>query len=265
MIAKSWMADGLQVWLQDEATIFLSVGTQSYSLGAGGDHASASSIKTEVKTAVSSGTTLDVDSTTGMTAADNIGLELDDGTMHWTTIASVTDSDTVELTDAVPSAAAVDNHVYTYTTLLTRPLRITEAWHVDESNEDTPLLEMSRKDYVSLSTKSTQGRTTQFFYDRQLTNGIFHVWPTADNLKHRIKIYFHREVHDFDSSTDDPDFPKHYLRALKFALASDIGDEYGVPVNRLERWERKAYMLKEEAMMFDVEDGSIQLGIDDRG
>jgi hypothetical protein len=63
--------------------------------------------------AVGTGSNIDVDDTTGMTAGDIITILLDDGTYHNTTISGVTDGDTLALTDAMPSAAAIDNPVYT--------------------------------------------------------------------------------------------------------------------------------------------------------
>ncbi len=265
LLAKSWMADGMQLWLIDEGVLFLVKDQQKYTLGSGGDHATTSHIKTEVATAVSSGTSLVVDSTTGMTAADVLLLELDDGTYLDTTISSVDSSTALTLADAVPSAAAVDNHVYTYTTIINYPWRIIEMWHRDSGNNDTPLFRISREEYVDLSTKSSTGQPTQYFYDRQLNNGFLHIWPTASNLKDRIYFYFHREVEDFDAATDNPDFPKHYHRALVYGLAAELAPEYGVPIQIANNIEAKAQILKQEAMGYDIEYGSVYIGVENRG
>lgn len=262
LIAKSWMADGLQLWLQKQATLHLAVGTQQYKLGPTGDRAAENAIKTEVKTAVSSGTTLDVDDTTGMTAADVLGLELDSGAMHWTTIASVVDSDTLQLDDAVPSAAAVDNHVYTYTSLISRPYKITEMFHRAPDDSDTPIILMSRNEYATLSLKSSQGQTTQAYYDPQLTNGQLNIWPTANTVRDRLIFWFHKEVDDFDVATDDPEFPTYALRALKFALAADLGPEYGLSRSEVIYLDSKATVLKDEMLGFDEEEGSLNFGVD---
>lgn len=265
LIAKSWMNDGLQLWTIEEATLFLVKDQQSYTLGTGGDHCSTSHVKTEVATAVSSGTTLVVDSTTGMTAADVLLLELDDGTYLDTTIVSVDDTTTLTLTDAVPSASAVDNHVYTYTTIVEMPHKIIEMWHRNSSNIDTPILRLSRQEYVSLSDKASTGKTTQFFYDRQRDTGTLHIWPTANTLKDRIYFYFQREIEDFDSASDNPDFPVQYLRALKYALAADIAPEHGVPPQIQAGFEMKAEALRQEAMGYDNEMGSVYFGVEERG
>ena len=72
-------------------------------------------VDTEVRVAWSSGTTLEVDSTSGILANDVIGLQMDNGTYHFTTVASITDGDTLEMTSAPSSSsAAINNNVITY-------------------------------------------------------------------------------------------------------------------------------------------------------
>lgn len=262
LIAKSWMSDGMQVWLQDKVTIFTENNKQSYDLNSTGDHASSVSYKTEVKVAaIALATTIDVDDTTDMVVSDNIGFELDDGTMHWTTISSIPDSDTVVIATGLVSASAIDNHVYWYTTKLAMPYKITDIWRRDENDNDVPMIRLTREEYVSLSLKSSTGKTNNFFYDRQLENGILHVWPVSTTVRDRILAYVHREVFDFDTATDTPDFPKYYHRALKFAVAADIGIEHGLPNSRINLFEQKALYLKEEASQYDIEDGSVYMEI----
>lgn len=84
-----------------------------------------SRVDTRVRVAAAaSDTTLEVDSTTGMLAGDVIGVELDSDIvsveggyreMHWTTIASITDGDTLVLTAGIPAlkSAAIGRNVYT--------------------------------------------------------------------------------------------------------------------------------------------------------
>ena len=120
---KWWQADGKRLWAVRKAYLFLEKDKNTYSLGATGDHWTESFVSTQIKTEASaSATSIDVDSSAGMTASDNVLIELDDGTLHTTTISSVTDSDTIAIASGVASVAAVDNYVYTYTTKAQRPL-----------------------------------------------------------------------------------------------------------------------------------------------
>ena len=70
-------------------------------------------VKTAMKTAgVATDTQIDVDSTSGMSANDQIYVLLDNDRLHKSTIASVDDADTLTMNDALPSGAAIDQEVY---------------------------------------------------------------------------------------------------------------------------------------------------------
>ena len=62
--------------------------------------------------AAAGATTMEVDTTTGIVAGHKIGIELANGSIHWTTVAGITDSDTLEIVDSLPSATNVDDDVY---------------------------------------------------------------------------------------------------------------------------------------------------------
>ncbi len=67
MMVKAWQAEGMGLWKNIDASLFLEYGEWLYSLGSTGDHATASGIKTEVATAAASGaTSLVIDATAGM-------------------------------------------------------------------------------------------------------------------------------------------------------------------------------------------------------
>ena len=64
--------------------------------------------------AIAAATTMEVDSTTDMLVGDKVGVRLDNDSIHWTTIASITDADTFEITDVIPvgRTAEIDDGVY---------------------------------------------------------------------------------------------------------------------------------------------------------
>ena len=71
-------------------------------------------VDTEIRVAASStDTTIECDDTTGMSAGDICGIELDSGNWHWTTVASVTDGNTFVIDDGLTDDAAVDNDIIT--------------------------------------------------------------------------------------------------------------------------------------------------------
>ncbi len=258
MMAKAWQAEGIGIWMFTEAALFLGASTESYNIGPSGDHATASFVKTELASAGAAGDTdLTVDSITGISADDQLGIELDDNTIQWTTVNGTPSGSTVVATVALTGAAAVDNHIYTYTTKLTRPLEIIEArLHQDDDNEITINL-ISREEYMLLADKDTTGPLTQAYYDKQLTNIKLFVWPTAVNMKEYVKFTARLAVDDFDAAANNAQFPVEWLRALKFNLAAEIAIEYDVSPEKLIMLETKARITKKQAQRFDKEFTSI--------
>lgn len=269
MMVKAWQADGLQLWKQKRATLFFVKDTVEYNLGSTGGNASLTSdvVITEMRVAgVATDTILEVDSTTNMTAADNIGIVLDDGTIQWTTISSITDSDTLVIAAAggLTSAAAIDNEVYTYSSKIPRPLRITDAYIRDSSGNDTEIQMIARDTYNLLGSKTSTGRPVDGYYDPQLTNGILSLFPAPNDVTDSFEFVAHFPIEDFDATADNPDFPQEWFESVKFGLAARLAPEYGVPRPRHHDLIQMAATFKERVMGFDVEDTSIFLRPDPR-
>src|SRR3990167_7038387 len=150
-MVKAWHAVGdIHVWSTLEATLFPQLDQIKYQLGAT-DHATESYVQTTISAAEASGqTTISLTSSTGMTAADNIGIIVDDGTVHWTTISSIPGSPSVVIASGIDAAAAAGNYVFAYTTKMVRPLKVVDVRrHNLSSGNETPIEVISRKDYRS--------------------------------------------------------------------------------------------------------------------
>jgi hypothetical protein len=237
---KSLMANGAKLWAMKQATLFLTAGTASYSLGATGTHCTNSYVQTTLATAEALGSTsLGLTAFAGMAASDNIGVVLDDGTIHWTTISGAPGA-TTTIAVGLASAAAAGNVVFSYTSKINRPQRIdTESayWH-SAAGQDTPVELISRARYAQLANKSTRGKIVQAYYDPQLGNGILSVWPTPDNATDVLKFWYERILEDFDASADTPDFAIEWGEALILGLASKMSPSSGMPLR--ERMDLKA-------------------------
>ena len=265
IMIKAWQADGLQLWTRERAVLFLSKTKSAYTFPT--DHACKESdyVKTEIRVAGSaSDTTIEVDSTTGMVASDNIGIELDDGTIHWTTVSSVTDSDTVVIASGLASAASVDNHVYAYTTKLNMPLTVSDLYVRDQSDIDIPIIPMSRNEYAELSSKTENGQVIQAYYDRQRDTGVLYVWPMTDTVKSTVRFTSQRQIEDFDSNNDTPDFPNYWQQALVWGLAAEIAPEHGVDNPTWNMFIQKAAVEKANALSYDNEDTSVFFELEER-
>jgi hypothetical protein len=255
---KSLMAQGAKLWAMKQATLFLAEGTASYLLGATGTHCTNSYIQTTLSTDEALGSTsLSLTSTTGMAASDNIGIVLDDGTIHWTTISGAPGAPTT-IAVGLASAATSGNVVFTYTTKINRPQRIdTESsyWHSIAGN-DTPITIGSRSEYARRTNKTSQGKIVEAFYDPQLTNGTLYVWPTPDDATDVLKFWYERIIEDFDASTNTPDFAIEWAESLILGLAARMAPSYQIRGQELKMIEDRAGIALSIAMGYDRENTS---------
>jgi len=256
---KSLMASGAKLWAMKQATLFLEVGNAEYSLGATGDHCTNSYIQTTLSTDEALGSTsLSLTSTTGMAASDNIGIVLDDGSIHWTTISGAPGAPTT-IAVGLASAATSGNVVFTYTSKINRPQRIDEEsayWH-SSAGADTPIKLISRSEYARLPNKTSEGKIVQAFYDKQLTNGALYVWPTPDSSTDVLKFWYERILEDFDVLTDTPDFAIEWSEALILGLAARMSRSSILPISEQDRLKLDAENALKIAMDYDVENVSV--------
>jgi hypothetical protein len=255
-MAKAWQADGLQLWKTEQGVLFLEKDKAEYNIGAGGDNAAllSDSVKTELSTAgATSDTTIVVDSITGFAASDFIGIAQDDDTIHWTTVSGTPSGSSIVLAVGLISAAAVDSHVYGYTNKIDRPLRVLGARRRDPGEQDIPIITFSRQGYWDTPNKTTNSRVVQIYYDPQLTLGIMRVWPEPADPNDRIIFTAQTPIEDFDTATDNPDFPQEWLDALTYGLAVRLCAPFGVPLQDRAWLKGEATEMKQTAMGFDQE------------
>lgn len=228
MMLKLWFADGLNIYLRKRATLFLQNDTNTYSLGPSGDHATDSYSSTTISTAEASGqTVLSVASTTGMTAAAYIGIQQDDGTVHWSTISSTGAGPTVTIAVALTAAAAAGNKVYWYTTKMSRPIAIVQAF-IRDGNIDYECRETEYGDYWRIYDKTTNSRPTKYNYDPQPTNGVLRINYEPTDVTETMELIYHRPIEDLDAGTNDIDVPPEYLEPIKVGTAARVAPEYGI-------------------------------------
>lgn len=255
LLTKEWMAYGLNLWLTQDATLFLETGKEAYSFTttSSGDHVTPSYTETTLSAAaVTSATSLTVTSITGISNGDYIGIYLDAGTIHWDTVNGAPSGSTVTITTGLASAAASGNALYVYTNKLVRPLRIISARRKRSGIETIITLE-GNKEFHEHADKSQNGTVTMAYYDPQITTGKFYVWQPSDNETTTLKLTVQRMVEDFDSSTDNADYPVEWSNAIIWNLAEQLGVEYGIDNEIYKRVQLKAYESKKTVMDFDRE------------
>src|SRR3990167_1967252 len=228
LIVKQWMGKsdftrGMKVWSRKRAYLFPALNTTSYSLGPSGTHATASYSSTTLDANEAIGqTTLSVTSTTGMTAADYIGIRCNDGSIHWSTISSFVAGDTVTVASALTVAADSSSTVYWYTTKIPLPLDMISVRIKDTDSNETPLSKMTLMDYEEgILKKNDDGDPTRYLYERGIVNGTLYLDFEPTDTTDVYLLTFLRPVEDFDAATDTPDYPQEYERALVGQLMID--------------------------------------------
>lgn len=228
-----WQNRGYLIWQYAEAVLYFVKEQAQYAIGS--DHAALhgdTTNKTELSTAgAAADLTIEVDSISGISTGDVIGIELDDDTIQWTTVNGAPTGTTITITAALTGAAAVDNHVYAYTTILARPLQIWNPRLVngDDSDNETPIGPvLGRSEYMTLNDKASSGKVNQIYYDPQRTYGQLYVWPTPDNVQDRLNFTCQVVLTEFSTLATAPDCDPEWFEAMEYNLAYRLAPEYGL-------------------------------------
>lgn len=258
MMLKSWQATETNLFAIQKAYIFMQNDQVKYELSSStSDHWATTIVNTAMAVAgVATDSTITVDSSTGMSDADVIGIELGSGTIQWTTINGAPASDVITLTVALTGAAAISNRVYTYTTLANRPMKILEAVRTDAaSNNDIPIFVRSLRHYTELPNKTTEAPVNTIYFDPQRTTSYIYVWPEPDRVDVFLTIWIQRTLDDLDAASNDVDYPQEWFLAIALNLAMYLASKYGVTGTQYRQISLMALTAREEAESWDTEDG----------
>jgi hypothetical protein len=138
---------------------------------------------------------------------------------------------------------------------------------VSWDRNDIPAVSLSEQEYLNLGNKDSSGSPIQFFYKKLRITGELNVFPKPGSSEDGKRFYVLGQFPyaDFDASSDEPDFPQEFFRALKFGLANELSFEYGYPDRSRADLERRAEMYKQQAYAFNQEDESLFFQRDLRG
>ena len=261
MLVKARHTDGMPLWALKRGFILPLTGVSSMTVGS--SHAVTTYVTTTLTAdSAASDTTLTVDSITGITASDVIGVELDSGVMFWTTVSGSPSGSTVTLAAGVTTAASSGNRIYTYatSTRITRPLKILSANTLTPADDISgPVEVITNERYYALTNRTEATGVVQLYYDPQLT-GVFYFWPRFTGGDEIVEITYHRPYEDFDATGDNPDFPQHWYLALMLELAWILSAKSSVPPEERASLFKEAQFYIELARQADYATGSIYLG-----
>lgn len=145
-----------------------------------------------------------------------------------------------------------------------KPLKILQAIRrdvIDVNNPvDVPLNIYTYENYQNLSSKNSTGAPVHLFYQPLAYTGNITLWPRPDTYwqtNGQLYIRYHRPFQDFDTSTDEPDFPVEWHEALIYQLAVRLSPEYGLSLNERLALKKEADDILEDALNFGTEEGSL--------
>ena len=96
---------------------------------------------------------------------------------------------------------------------------------INSTVTDTSIGRISRSEYLNIPTKSTEGRPSQFFFDK-LTTPAIKVWPTPENSTDVLVFNKLVRMDDADTAINTMDMPFRFYPCFAAGLA------YYLSVNR---------------------------------
>ena len=171
-----------------------------------------------------------ITATVGSSTNLSVGETITGGTSG-TTAAIITKPLSTTLTITVPSGAFTAGETITgsssaaSTTISADPSLTDVRSTIDilsavirRDSTDQQISPIGRAEYLHIPNKTTQGRASQFFFDRQITSTIT-IWEVPENSTDQLIYNRFIRIQDVDASVDDPDIPFRFLPCLVSGLA----------------------------------------------
>lgn len=86
------------------------------------------------------------------------------------------------------------------------------------NNTDYEVERISRGDYANLPNKTTQGRTSQYWLNRQV-DPVINLWAVPENSTDQLVYYYVRRIEDADSLVNTTDMPFRFFPCMVAGLA----------------------------------------------
>ena len=100
-------------------------------------------------------------------------------------------------------------------------------------SNDTLLSRLSMTDYNAQANKTTEGKPSQYFFDRQYTPQIY-LWPVPENSTDTVIYWGLTQLEDATASYQDTDVPYRWTEAMCSGLAARLSLKLpGVPNDRI--------------------------------
>lgn len=228
---------GLKVWTRQRVTLFPVSGQARYLIGpaSSDDRATAAPVVTLLTAnKAANATTATVSSTTGMTAADQIGFVTTVGTIAWTTISSVDSATGLTLPVNSLVAASVNSVVYTYTAKAQRFVELESVKLRDWSTPTQPIdmecdVYTDVGQYEAVTQKLAPGDPLSILVEPMRLNTVVTCNFASTNMYKALRMTVIYPAEDYDSAVgaDDIAFPQEWYSALSWELAFRLAPSVG--------------------------------------
>lgn len=235
---------GLKIHSRQRVFVFLAKGQQQYTIGPAATDARATTLygRTTVSSAYASGTSLSVaavtdttsfpGTTVSMTTGDIIGVQLNDGTISWTTLNGTPGSSPATLTGALAGAAASGNYVWWFTSRAQRLINCEAAVLRYATAQDAQLkvYKVVQEYDLGVTQKDADGTPTSLLFEPLRTNTriILDRQPAASDITSQLLITGWYPSEDYDATSDDIAYPQEAYRFLSWELTYELHAAYGV-------------------------------------
>jgi hypothetical protein len=263
---QRWAATEIHVWTVTEGVLIPQAGQVKYKLGpSSADHVTFRDqlITTEIATDVVSGaSTIEVEDAGAAATTNYIGVQVDDATIHWTTINGAPAGNTIQLTTGLDDSAMAGATVFIYESKIPQPLKIVHGRRMNfTTGNETELGDggkpTARLDYQRFTLKANAGPFQSYFYDRQRGDGYLYLYQVPSVITEQINFTWHRTIQIMASATDDFDLPQEWFDTLKFNLALMLATGHHVPAEKLNAITAIATTLLDQMKGADREEGPI--------
>ena len=85
-------------------------------------------------------------------------------------------------------------------------------------NTDFTIQRISRGEYLTIPNKTTQGRPSQFYFDRKI-DPVINLWSVPENSTDQLIYYFVRRIEDADTLVNTTDMPFRFFPCMVAGLA----------------------------------------------
>jgi len=147
---------------------------------------------------------------------------------------------------------------------MAKPLRVVEAYYLDNTGIRRPLVVLSWDDYFRLSQVNQAGQINSYFVNKQQNSLDLFFWLIPDALAATgtVHLLVQNQIAQMISLTDTTAFPIEWSMGLRWGLADELAT--GQPQSIMDRCEKRAKAYREALEDWDVEDAPTSFTPDQR-